>query len=192
MGYRGQKTGRRHEWGKPMPKGEYSLSMSVWILHRQGELLISKRAPGKTAPGCGKQREAAPSPAKTVWRRPCEGSGKNLALRPENGRVFTKYAYSHSSGGGSRLYRRLGFSARVRPIADGGGLRRYVSGSGGYQADNPERAVHRVYRTRRNYGTPYPHGGAGQIPSSAGETFLRPRAGPRYLNTKIQARPGKD
>lgn len=36
MGYRGQKTGRRHERGKPMPKGEYSLSMSVWILHRQG------------------------------------------------------------------------------------------------------------------------------------------------------------
>lgn len=51
MGYRGQKTGRRHERGKPMPKGEYSLSMSVWILHRQGELLISKRAPGKKRPG---------------------------------------------------------------------------------------------------------------------------------------------
>lgn len=47
----GNKTGRLHERGRPMQKGEYPLSVSVWILNRQGEFLISKRAPAKTAPG---------------------------------------------------------------------------------------------------------------------------------------------
>jgi Isopentenyldiphosphate isomerase len=39
----GNKTGLLHEKGKPMRKGDYHLSVSVWILNSNGEFLISQR-----------------------------------------------------------------------------------------------------------------------------------------------------
>ena len=38
-------TGRIHERGKPMRHGEYHMAVTVWILHKTGEFLISKRVP---------------------------------------------------------------------------------------------------------------------------------------------------
>lgn len=72
----GNKTGRLHERGRPMQKGEYPLSVSVWILNRQGEFLISKRAPAKTPPVCGKRREAAPSRRRRVGSSREGGPGR--------------------------------------------------------------------------------------------------------------------
>ena len=41
------KTGYLHERGKPMRKGEYHLTVNVWIENDNGEYLISQRAPNK-------------------------------------------------------------------------------------------------------------------------------------------------
>ena len=43
----GNATGRVHERGKPMNKGEYHLEVSVWIENDKGEYLISQRSPNK-------------------------------------------------------------------------------------------------------------------------------------------------
>ena len=44
----GKATGRIHERGKPMNKGEYHLEVYVWIENDNGEYLISQRSPNKT------------------------------------------------------------------------------------------------------------------------------------------------
>ena len=99
----GNKTGRLHERGRPMQKGEYHLSVSVWILNRQGEFLISKRAPAKTAPGMwettGGGAIAGEDGLEAAVREVREELG--IALRPENGRVFTRYTFPHSGGDGA-------------------------------------------------------------------------------------------
>jgi len=43
----GNATGRFHERGKPMCKGEYHLTVNVWIENDNGEYLISQRSPNK-------------------------------------------------------------------------------------------------------------------------------------------------
>lgn len=40
-----------HTRGKPIPKGKYHLVVHVWIQNDQGELLLSKRHPGKSYGG---------------------------------------------------------------------------------------------------------------------------------------------
>ena len=46
----GNKTGRIHERGKPMNKGEYHLEVYVWIENDKGEYLISQRSSNKSFP----------------------------------------------------------------------------------------------------------------------------------------------
>ncbi|MCL2522358.1 MAG: NUDIX domain-containing protein [Erysipelotrichales bacterium] len=46
----GNETGRLHERGKPMFKGEYHLTVNVWIENDKGEFLISKRSSNKQFP----------------------------------------------------------------------------------------------------------------------------------------------
>ena len=46
----GNAIGRLHERGKPMCKGEYHLTVSVWIENDNGEYLISQRSPNKLFP----------------------------------------------------------------------------------------------------------------------------------------------
>jgi serine/threonine-protein kinase len=46
----GNKTGRFHERGMPMNKGEHHLEVFVWVRNDNGEYLISQRSPNKTNP----------------------------------------------------------------------------------------------------------------------------------------------
>jgi len=45
-----QKTNRTIERGKPIPKGLYHLSVSVWLINNHGQCLLSQRHPKKTYP----------------------------------------------------------------------------------------------------------------------------------------------
>ncbi len=48
-----RKTGKVHERGKPLGKGEYHLVIHVWVQNAKGEFLITKRAEDKHPfPGC--------------------------------------------------------------------------------------------------------------------------------------------
>jgi len=39
------KTGRFHERGMPMQKGEYHFAVHIWIMNNNRDFLISKRSP---------------------------------------------------------------------------------------------------------------------------------------------------
>ena len=47
-----EKTGRIHERGKALPEGYYHLCVSVWLVNRKGEFLLSQRHPDKEYPLC--------------------------------------------------------------------------------------------------------------------------------------------
>ena len=99
----GNKTGRIHERGKPMQKGDYHLSASVWIINDKGEYLISKRVPTKIAPNMwettGGSAISGEDSLTAELREVKEELG--ISLAPENGRIFKKYTYPHSSGDGA-------------------------------------------------------------------------------------------
>ena len=40
-------TGRRHERGKPLAKGDYHLVVHIWVQNDKGEFFITRRAPHK-------------------------------------------------------------------------------------------------------------------------------------------------
>ena len=44
-------TGRRHRRGTRWHKGEYGLVVCVWVYDGKGNLLLTRRAPGKTFAG---------------------------------------------------------------------------------------------------------------------------------------------
>lgn len=44
------KTGRVHERGKPLTKGNYHLVVSIWIINSNQEILLAKRHPDKRFP----------------------------------------------------------------------------------------------------------------------------------------------
>ncbi len=74
----GNRTGKTMVKGTPMKKGEYHLSVSVWIQNDAGDYLVSQRVPTKIAPNiCGKLQEALQSAVKTVYLRPCAKLRKN-------------------------------------------------------------------------------------------------------------------
>lgn len=99
----GNKTGRLHQRGKSMQKGEYHLSVSVWILNSNGEFLISKRTSTRTSPNMwettGGSAIAGEDSLTAVLREAKEELG--ITFDPRNGRLFKCYTYPHSSGDGS-------------------------------------------------------------------------------------------
>lgn len=44
-------TGRTHRRGTPWNKGEYGLVVCVWVYDGKGKVLLTRRAPEKSAPG---------------------------------------------------------------------------------------------------------------------------------------------
>ena len=44
-------TGRVHRRGSPWQKGEYGLVVCVWVYDGKGKVLLTRRAPEKSAPG---------------------------------------------------------------------------------------------------------------------------------------------
>ena len=86
----GNKTGRVHERGKPMNKGEYHLEVYVWIVNDNGEYLISQRAPNKTRPNMwectGGNAVAGDDSLTTALKETKEELG--IILEPQNGRII--------------------------------------------------------------------------------------------------------
>jgi isopentenyldiphosphate isomerase len=86
----GNATGRFHERGKPMSKGEYHLEVSVWIENDKGEYLISQRSPNKTFSNMwectGGSAVAGDDSLTTALKEAKEELG--VILEPRNGRMI--------------------------------------------------------------------------------------------------------
>jgi len=86
----GNVTGRIHERGKPMNKGEYHLEVNVWIENDKGEYLISKRSPNKTFPNMwectGGNAVAGDDSLTTALKEVKEELG--ITLKPQNGQMI--------------------------------------------------------------------------------------------------------
>lgn len=100
----GNKTGRLHQRGNPMNKGDYHLSVSVWIINDAGQILISQRAPTQLVATnmweiTGGSAITGENSLSAALRETKEELG--IDLHPENGRLFKCYTYPHSSGDGA-------------------------------------------------------------------------------------------
>jgi len=102
----GNKTGRLHERGAPMQKGDYHLVVHVWIMNSDGKFLITKRTPGpndiddhwQTTGGCA---VAGDGSKKTALKETEEETG--LTLDPSKGIFFERYHEPHSEGDGTAI-----------------------------------------------------------------------------------------
>ena len=86
----GKPTGRVHERGKPMCKGEYHLTVYVWIENDNGEYLIAQRTPNKSFPNMweavGGNAVAGDDSLTTALKEVKEELG--IILEPQNGRMI--------------------------------------------------------------------------------------------------------
>ena len=86
----GKATGRLHERGKPMSRGEYHLEVYVWIENDNGEYLISQRSPNKTYPNMwectGGNAIAGDDSLTTALKEVKEELG--ITLEPQNGQMI--------------------------------------------------------------------------------------------------------
>jgi len=86
----GNATGRLHERGKPMNKGEYHLEVWVLIENDKGEYLISQRSPNKTFPNMwectGGSAVTGDDSLTTALKEVNEELG--IILEPHNGRMI--------------------------------------------------------------------------------------------------------
>ena len=97
----GKITGRLHERGKPMNKGEYHLEVYVWIENDKGEYLISQRSPNKTHPlmwECtGGNAVAGDDSLTTALKEVKEELG--ITLDPQTGRLLHHHLRCPECGG---------------------------------------------------------------------------------------------
>ena len=101
------KTGRFHERGMPMKKGEYHLTVQVWILNSSGEFLITKRSPSLSfwanrwhaTGGCA---IAGDDSLQTALKEVREELG--ISLDPANGQLFTSYTQPHYNDEGNIMF----------------------------------------------------------------------------------------
>ncbi len=95
----GKLTGRLHERGKPLAKGDYHLVIDAWIRNSQGEFLISHRTPWVTVdpgvwqPTCG-SAVAGEDGLSAAVREVREELG--IALDRDGARLLT--LFSHPEG----------------------------------------------------------------------------------------------
>ena len=86
----GDATGRVHERGKPMGKGEYHLVIYVWIENDNGEYLIAQRTPNKSFPNMwetvGGNAVAGDDSLTTALKEVKEELG--IILEPQNGQLI--------------------------------------------------------------------------------------------------------
>ncbi len=100
----GHTTGRFHERGKPMQKGECHLFVQIWIMNSKGEFLISRRAPSKidlgglweTTGGCA---IAGDDSLKTALKETREELG--ITLDPKSGQLFKQFCRPHKNDDGN-------------------------------------------------------------------------------------------
>lgn len=102
----GTKTGRLHERGTTMKKGEYHLSVSVWIVNSKCEFLILKRTPTQITPNMWETTGGSAIAGDKSLEATLRETKEELAitLNPEKGHIFTKYPYPHSSGDGAAYF----------------------------------------------------------------------------------------
>ena len=85
-----EKTERIHERGKAIPEGYYHLCVSVWLVNRKGEFLLSQRHPDKEYPLCwectGGSALAGESSLDGALREVKEELG--ITLAPEKGKIL--------------------------------------------------------------------------------------------------------
>ena len=85
-----EKTERIHERGKAIPEGYYHLCVSVWLVNRKGEFLLSQRHPDKEYPLCwectGGSVLAGESSLDGALREVKEELG--ITLAPEKGKIL--------------------------------------------------------------------------------------------------------
>jgi len=86
----GNATGHLHERGKSMRKGEYHLTVYVWIENNEGKYLISQRSPNKSLPNTwectGGNAVAGDDSLTTALKETNEELG--VILNPQNGRMI--------------------------------------------------------------------------------------------------------
>lgn len=89
----GNKTGRFHERGKPMQKGDYHLVVNVWIANSKNEFLVSRRAVHKNHMWhtTGGAAVAGDDSFTTALKEVKEEIG--IDLNPENGQFFKRCLY---------------------------------------------------------------------------------------------------
>ena len=89
----GNATGRVHERGNPMNKGEYHLEVYILIENDNGEYLISQRSQNKTSPNMwectGGNAVAGDDSLTTALKEVKEELG--ITLEPRNGRVIQQH-----------------------------------------------------------------------------------------------------
>ena len=103
----GNKTGRIHERGKPMQKGEGHLVVHIWILNSNGEFLISKRTPGITGwPNMWQTTGGSAVVGDSSLETALKESNEEIAvsLDSKNGELFKHYMRLHTNDEGFAFY----------------------------------------------------------------------------------------
>ena len=92
-----QLTGRTHRRVDPMPPDDYHLVVLVCIINRNGEFLITKRAPGKHWAGMWEfQGGAATAGDDSLTAAIREGKEEaGISLKPENGELMMELLFNH-------------------------------------------------------------------------------------------------
>jgi len=98
----GNRKGYTHERGVPMQKGDYHPSVIVWIVNKNGELLVSRRAPGKRAAGMWEPTGGCTLAGETQLDAALREAKEELgvSLDPDCGEVYKSYTYPHSGNDG--------------------------------------------------------------------------------------------
>ena len=76
-------TGRVHRRGKPWKKGEYGLVVCVWIYNDEGQLLLTRRALGKTYHGTWENSGGAAKAGETSRQAICRELFEETGIRAE-------------------------------------------------------------------------------------------------------------
>lgn len=100
------KTGRLHERGKLMRRGECHLVVQIWIVSSEGTFLISKRSPGINGwanlwQTTGGSAVAGDDSLSAALRETKEELG--IDLLPKNGQLFKQYGVLHNNDEGKAL-----------------------------------------------------------------------------------------
>ena len=85
-----QPTGRLHRRGEKLSRGDYHLTVHIWIQRHDGKFLLTKRSPSKTFPlmweATAGSAVAGDDSLSAALREVREETG--LILSPENGRLM--------------------------------------------------------------------------------------------------------
>ena len=76
-------TGRVHRRGKAWKKGEYGLVVCVWVYNDEGQLLLTRRAPGKTYHGTWENSGGAAKAGETSRQAICRELFEETGIRAE-------------------------------------------------------------------------------------------------------------